>query len=130
MSRRPGRWIPAPCEMVVSSPSVVARRGRVLAGVATLVLAVLVGAALYGMVSRDHLPDLARQVASYRATASAFRLLVLGMIAASWRHLAPRVARRTGREVQHVSALGWRVLAWAAVLELSIGQDLLGRMFR
>lgn len=116
--------------MVVSSPSPEPRRGRVLAGVVTLVLAALVGAALHGMVSRDHLPNLAQQVASYRATASAFRLLLLSVIAASWRYLAPRVARRTGRTVQHVSALGWRVIAWAAVLELIIGQDLLGRMFR
>lgn len=116
--------------MVVSSPSLGPRRGRVLAGVATLVLAALVGAALHGMTSREHLPHLAQQVASYRATASAYRLLVLGIIAASWRHLAPQVARRTGREVQQVSALGWRGLAWAAVLELLIGQDLLGRMFR
>ena len=116
--------------MVVSSLSVRPRRGRVLAGVATLVLAALVGAALYGMVSREHLPNLARQVASYRATGSACRMLVLGVIAASWRNLAPRVARRTDREVQQVSALGWRVLAWAVVLELIIGQDLLGRMFR
>ena len=129
MSRRPGRWIPARCEMVVSSPSLGSRRGRVLSGVATLVLAALVGAALHGMVSRDHLPNLAQQVATYRATASVLRLLVLGVIAASWRHLAPWVARRTGREVQHLSAMGWRVLAWAAVLELIIGQDLLGRMF-
>ena len=116
--------------MVVSSPSIGPRRGRVVAGVATLVLAALVGVVLHSMVSRDHLPNLAQQVANYRATSSAIRLLVLGVIAASWRHLAPRVARRTGREVQHVSALGRRVLAWAAVLELIIGQDLLGRVFR
>lgn len=116
--------------MVVSSHSSRPRGGRILAGTITLALTALVAATLHGMVSHDQLPVLAQHVSSCRAAASSLRLLVLGVIAASWRYLAPWVARRTGKQVERVNAFGWRLLAWAAVLELCIGQDLLGRLFR
>ena len=61
---------------------------------------------------------------------TAIRLLVIGLVALSWPAIT-RTLHRWGRidetGAARVLSLRWRVVTWFVVIELLLGQNLLGR---
>ena len=89
-------------------------------------MVVILGFALNHGVGQKLLPELATRTAKCRVEASAVRLLTISIIALAWPVIAPTIARFTRTAPEHISAIRWRVFGWALVIEISIGQNLLG----
>jgi hypothetical protein len=107
------------------------RRSWVL-GLSLLALALVlaVGAVLWQAVELTSLAAVSERIEGVKPVAGAIRLLVIGLLALFWQRLVDLVAH--ARDVSdgtrtHWLALRWRVTGWLLVIELVLGQDLLGR---
>jgi hypothetical protein len=117
--------------MAGSSRAVPFRRSWFL-GLSLLALALVlaVGALLWQVVELTSLAAVAERVEGIKSVAGAIRLLLIGLLALFWQRLVDLVAhaRDVGDGTRtHWLALRWRVTGWLLVIELVLGQDLLGR---
>jgi hypothetical protein len=117
--------------MAGSSRTVSLRRSWFL-GLSLLALALVlaVGALLWQVVELTSLAAVAERVEGIKPVAGAIRLLLIALLALFWQRLVDLVAH--ARDVSdgtrtHWLALRWRVTGWLLVIELVLGQDLLGR---
>lgn len=96
-----------------------------------VVLALVIGSALMYAVRLSSVRDIQVQVDSVAAWSSLIRLGLMGAVAGLWRpmvqrlHASNRLHERTMRDLL---ALRWRVVSWLLILELLIGQNLLGQL--
>jgi hypothetical protein len=117
--------------MAASSRTVPVRRSWFL-GLSLLALALVltVGAVLWQVVELTSLTAVAERIEGVKPFAGVIRLLLIGLLALFWQRLVDLVAH--ARDVSdgtrtHWLALRWRVTGWLLVIELVLGQDLLGR---
>lgn len=93
-------------------------------------LAVLVGAALWQITGTSSLAAVGAEVERLRSIASAVRLGLLALLALAW-PLLVQAAERHGwlDQAGRVALVGerWRMVGWLLLLELLLGQGLLGR---
>jgi hypothetical protein len=74
----------------------------------------------------------AARVDELKPVATGIRLVVIGLVAVLWPWLIGLVHRagRIGEEqCDNLLAQRWRLMGWLLVIELVLGQDLLGRFF-
>ena len=95
-----------------------------------LALVLAVGALLWQAVELMSLAAVSERIEDMEPVAGAMRLLLIGLLALFWPRLVDLVAH--ARDVSdgtrtHWLALRWRVTGWLLVIELVLGQDLLGR---
>ena len=109
-------------------------RRRWFVGLSILAVGLIfgVGALLWQAAELSSLSAISEQVARLKLFASVIRLLLIVMLAALWPWLVDLAARygqvdTIGRSQLH--ALRWRVVAWLLIIELMIGQDLIGLFF-
>jgi hypothetical protein len=95
-----------------------------------LALVMTVGALLWQAVELTSLAAVSRTIDDFKPIAGGVRLFLIGLLALFWPWLvafAARTRNADGRTQVHWLALRWRVIGWLLVIELVLGQDLLGR---
>ena len=117
--------------MAGSSRAVPVKRSWFL-GLSLLALALVlaVGALLWQAVELTSLAAVSERIEGLKPVAGAVRLFLIGLLASFWPRLVEFAARNRNvddRTRTHWLALRWRVTGWLLVIELVLGQDLLGR---
>jgi len=100
--------------------------------VLAVVLAAGVGVLLWQAVELSSVAQVAAQVDELKPVATGIRLALIGLVAALWPGLIGLAQRagRIGKERRNdLLAQRWRLVGWLLVIELVLGQDLLGRLF-
>ena len=108
----------------------VPRRGLLGLSVVAVVLAAGVGVLVWQAVELSSVAQVAAWVDGLKPLATGIRLVLIGLLAVLWPWLIG-VAHRTGRigkdRRDHLLAQRWRLVGWLLIIELVLGQDLLGR---
>ena len=117
--------------MAGSSKPIPSRRYWFL-GLSLLALALVlaVGALLWQAVELISLAAVSQTIDDFKPIAGGVRLLLIGLLALFWPWLvafAARTRNADGRTRVHWLGLRWRVTGWLLVIELFLGQDILGR---
>ena len=109
---------------------VVNRRGLVGLSVLAVVLAAGIGVFLWQAIELSSVVQVAAQVDELKLLATGIRLVVIGLVAVLWPWLIG-LAHRAGHIGEErrddLLAQRWRLVGWLLVVELVLGQDLLGR---
>ena len=95
-----------------------------------LALVLSVGALLWQAVELTSLAAVSERIEGVKPVAGAVRLFLIGLLALFWQRFVDFVALArifSHRTRTHWLALRWRVTGWLLVIELVLGQDLLGR---
>ena len=103
-------------------------------GLSLLAVALIfaIGALLWQVVELSSLSAVSEQVARLKSFADVTRLLLITMLTALWPRLVDLAARYGQVDTidrSQLHALRWRVVAWLLIIELMIGQDLIGLFF-
>ncbi|MEZ5542915.1 MAG: hypothetical protein R3F42_12870 [Pseudomonadota bacterium] len=106
------------------------RRWFVLLTLLAFGLALGIGAFHWNAVQSSSVVNIQTQIEIMKPVFSAIRCLVIGLVALSWPAIT-RTLHRWGRvdeggAVQLLS-LRWRIVTWLVVIELLLGQNLLGQ---
>lgn len=119
--------------MVGSSRAVAFKRSWFLGlSLLGLLLVMAVGAILWQVVELTSVATVSERIAGIKPVATGIRLLLIALLALSWPQLVGFAVRKRNadeRTQSHWLALRWRVIGWLLVIELVLGQDLLGRFF-
>ena len=109
----------------------VRRRWFVLLTLLVSGLALGIGAFLWHAVQTSSVFAVQTRIDVMKPIFIAIRLLVIGLVALSW----PGITRRLYRwghvdeaKAARLLSLRWRIVAWLVVIELMLGQNLLGRL--
>ena len=108
------------------------RRGLVGLSLLAVVLSLIVGAWLWQAAELSSVSQVSDQVERLKPIASAVRLALIGLLAALWPRLvclAYRYGRIEESKRARLLAERWRVAGWLLVIELALGQNLLGQFF-
>lgn len=92
--------------------------------------AIAVGSALWQAVDLSSLSTVSERIAAAKPFASAIRFALIGVLALAWPRLPALWARANGNDNRtHARwmALRWRIVGWLLVIELVLGQNLIGR---
>lgn len=95
-----------------------------LAGVVTVGL----GVVLWHSISASTVASTSQLAMNCREWASIARLATIAILFVAWPTLMKLGMRYNVRTIARVQQHRWRVTAWLLVLELTIGQNLLGRV--
>jgi len=91
---------------------------------------IAVGLVLWQVVEVSSLSTVSVRVAAAKPFASAIRFALIGVLALVWPRLPALLAGADGnddRTHERWMALRWRVVGWLIVIELVLGQNLIGR---
>ena len=106
------------------------RRWFVLLTLLAFGLALGIGAFLWHVVQTSSVVALQTRIEVMKPVVTAIRLLLIGLVALSWPAMT-RGLHQWGRVdeagVGRLSSLRWRIVTWLVVIELMLGQNLLGR---
>jgi len=117
---------------VCNKAVLVNRRGLLGLSVLAAALAAVVGVLLWRAVELSSVAQVAARVDEIKPVATGIRLALIGLVAALWPWLIS-LAHRAGRigeeRREDLLAQRWRLVGWLLVIELVLGQDLVGRFF-
>ena len=107
------------------------RRWFLLLTLLAFVLALVVGGGLWHSVETSSVSEIQTRVDALKPTFTGIRLFLIALVAMAWPFVTYSL-HRWGRinEVQATTmlALRWRIVAWLMVVELVLGQNLLGQV--
>ena len=115
-----------------SKACIVRRRGLVGLSLLAVVLSLILGAWLWQAAELSSVSRVSDQVERLKPIASAVRLALIGLLAALWPRwvgLAFRHGRIGESQRDKLLAQRWRAAGWLLIIELLLGQNLLGRLF-
>ena len=116
--------------MAVSNSSIPKRRsGLVVMSLLAFVLVLAVGVYLWQAVEASSLSVVQTQIGQLKPFLTKIRLLLIGLIAFLWptmMDLLHRSGRIDAEGRARLLTLRWRVITWMVVIELILGQNLLG----
>lgn len=131
MSRKANPSIPGRSAMAAFSNGAPLRRRWFLTLSLVAVGGVIaVGLVLWQAVELNSLSTVSERVAAAKPFASAIRFALIGLLALAWPWLPALCAgadRNEARTHARWMALRWRVVGWLIVIELVLGQNLIGR---
>ena len=117
--------------MAVSSNAMLKRRsGLVVMSLLAFILVLAVGAYLWQAIEASSLSMVQAQIGQLKPFLTTLRLLLIGLIALFWptmMNLLHRSGRIDAEGRVRLLTLRWRVTAWMMVIELILGQNLLGQ---
>ncbi len=97
----------------------------------TIVLALTIGTVLMHTIQISSVVAVQSSIESYKPFVTGLRLVVIGLIAYAW----PKViqyAQQSGRTSKErgrkLFSLRWRMVGWLLIIELVLGQNLVGRV--
>ncbi len=97
----------------------------------TIVLALTIGTILMYALQISSVLAVQSSINSYKPFLTALRLVVIGLIAYAWPKLI-QYAQQSGRirkeRGTQLSSLRWRMASWLLIIELLLGQNLVGRL--
>lgn len=106
------------------------RRWFVLLTLSALVLASGIGAFLWHSVQTSSVVAIQSRIEVMKPVFTAIRWLLIGLVALSWPAMT-RALRRWGRldetGAARLLSLRWRIVTWLLLIEMLLGQNLLGR---
>ena len=107
------------------------RRWFLLLTLLTFALALVIGGILWHSVETSSVSEIQTRVNAMKPVFTGIRLLLIALVAVSWPFVTSYL-HRWGRidEVQATTmlALRWRIVTWLVVIELVLGQNLLGQV--
>ena len=116
---------------VFRSGFVVRRRGFLLLSLLAFVLALGAGGILWQSVESSSVSEVRTHIDALKPIFDGFRLGLIALLAVSWPFLVMQL-HRWGRmnkdQAMTFLALRWRVVIWLLVIELVLGQNLLGQV--
>ena len=110
----------------------VPRSGLFGLSVLAVVLTASVGVLLWRAVELSSVSQVAARIDELKPLATGIRLALIGLVAAVWPwliDLAHRAGRIGEQQRDDLLAVRWWLAGWLLVIELVLGQDLLGRFF-
>jgi len=117
--------------MAVSSNAMLKRRsGLVVMSLLAFVLVLAVGSYLWQAVEASSLSVVQTQIGQLKLLLTNIRLLLIGLIALFWpaiMNLLHRSGRIDAEGKAQLLTLRWRVITWMVMIELILGQNLLGQ---
>jgi len=117
--------------MAVFHNGLVRRRWFFLFTLLAFVLALGTGSILWHSVETSSVSEVQAQVDSLKPVFTGFRLLLIALVAVAWPFVTNnlhRWRRIDKAQVITMLALRWRILTWLVVIELVLGQNLLGQI--
>ncbi len=97
----------------------------------TIVLAVTIGTVLMHTIQISTVAAVQASIDSYKPFLTGLRLAVIGLIAYAWPKLI-QYAQQSGRIKKErgtqLLAQRWRMASWLLIIELVLGQNLVGRV--
>lgn len=90
---------------------------------------IAVGAILWQAVGVTSLATVSEQITAAKPFASALRVALIGLLAIAWPWLRRRQPCANGQDDHadtHWKRLRWRVVGWLTIIELVLGQNLIG----
>ncbi len=106
------------------------RRWFLLLTLLAFVLALGIGAVLWHAVQTSSVVVIQDRLEQMKPVFTAIRCLLIGLVALSWPAIV-RALHRWGRIDEdgagRLQSLRWRVVTWLVIIELLLGQNLLGR---
>ena len=119
--------------MAVSSSAMLKHRsGLVVMSLLAFFLVLAVGGYLWQAIEASSLSVVQTQIGQLKPFLTMLRLLLIGLIALFWPimiNLLYRIGRIDAEGRARLHTLRWRVTAWMVVIELILGQNLLGQFF-
>jgi len=119
--------------MAVSSSAMLKHRsGLVVMSLLAFFLVLAVGGYLWQAIEASSLSVVQTQIGQLKPFLTMLRLLLIGLIALFWPimiNLLYRIGRIDAEGRARLLTLRWRVTAWMVVIELILGQNLLGQFF-
>lgn len=106
------------------------RRWFVLLTLLAFGLALGIGALLWHSVQTTSVVAVQTQIEVMKPVFTAIRLLAIGMVALSWPAITRTLHRWGGVDeggAARLLSLRWRIVTWLVVIELMLGQNLLGQ---
>ena len=107
------------------------RRWFVLLTLLAFILALAAGGLLWQAVETSSVSALQTRVAAMKPVFTGIRLLLIALVALTWPLVTQRLYR-AGRidaaQATTLKALRWRIVTWLMVIELVLGQNLLGQV--
>ena len=99
----------------------------------TIVLALTIGTVLMYALKISSVVAVQSSIDSYKPFLTGLRLFLIGLIAYAWPKLI-QYAQQSGRISKErrtqLSSLRWRTVGWLLIIELLLGQNLVGRLLR
>ena len=98
-----------------------------------VLLAIAIGSALMFAVSVSSFASVEAQVDRAASLAGLIRLSIISLVAVLWRPVVRRLHaadRLYSQSAHDWLVLRWRVVAWMLLLELLIGRNVVGQLFR
>ncbi len=97
----------------------------------TIVLALTIGTVLMHTIQISSVVAVQASIESYKPFVTGLRLVVIGLIAYAWPKLI-QYAQQSGRISQErrtqLLAQRWRTVGWLLIIELVLGQNLVGHL--
>jgi hypothetical protein len=115
---------------VFSSEAQLRRRWLLTLSLVAAVGVIAVGLLLWQAVELSSLSTISERVAAAKPFAGAIRFALIGLLALAWPRspaLWAGARRNDDRTRARWRALRWRVVGWLLVIELVLGQNLIGR---
>lgn len=107
------------------------RRWFLRLSILSVALSLIVGVVLMHMLQISAMVAVQSSINSYKPFLTALRLVVIGLIAYAWPNLV-QYAHRSGRISERrrtlLSSLRWRTVGWMLIIELVLGQNLVGHL--
>ena len=116
---------------VFHSRPVLHRRWFFLLTLLAFVLALVTGGILWHSIGTSSVNDIQTRVNSMKPLFTGIRLFLIGLVAVAWPFVTNNL-HRWGRidksQATMMLALRWRIVTWLVVIELMLGQNLLGQV--
>ena len=117
--------------MAVFNNKIVHRRWFFLLTVIAFTLALVAGGILWHSVETSSVSAMQAQVDSVKPILTGIRLFLIALVAVAWPFVTSSLCR-WGRidkaQATTMFALRWRIVTWLVVIELVLGQNLLGQV--
>lgn len=95
-------------------------------------LALGAGAILWRSVETTSVVEVQTRIEALKPVLTGFRLTIIALVAIAWPWLVNalhRWGRIDGTQAANLIAVRWRIVTWLVVIELVLGQNLLGQVF-
>ena len=116
---------------VFHSRPVLRRRWFFLLTLLAFSLALFTGGILWHSVETSSVSEMQTRVDSVKPLFTGIRLLLIGLVAVAWPFVINNLHRWGGIDESQATmmlALRWRIVTWLVVIELMLGQNLLGQV--
>jgi hypothetical protein len=110
---------------------VVCRRWFLLLSLLAFVLALGTGGILWYSVETSSISEIQTRVDAMKPVFTGFRLFLIALVALAWPYLTSglqRLGQIDGEQATTLLALRWRIVTWLVLIELVLGQNLLGQV--